>query len=216
MSVEYDKHYQKENYFGTPYSELNIFFDSLSRDLKILDLGSGQGRDAIAIGRLGFSVLGVDISEVGIKQMNEIAKIEQLKVTGIVQDLNQFEDTKEFDIVLIDSILHFYKKDVMNETKLLNRIIQNMKNRALLVIFMQKNKEREKILKNIFKESSFAFQTIIDKYIKYPDFDADYLMLVVRKVYIDKKNNDINRNHKRASSLNKKAKLTCIKDLVNR
>jgi len=74
VTVTYYKYYEAENLFGEPYPELIEFFAEYPRKRKVLDLGCGQGRDAIALARLGYSVTGIDNSRVGIDQMNEIGQ----------------------------------------------------------------------------------------------------------------------------------------------
>lgn len=91
MIVTYDKYYQTENLFGRPYPELIEFFAGNPKKGKVLDLGCGQGRDAIALARLGYSVTGIDISKVGIDQMNQIARDENLNLEGQVGDIYAFE-----------------------------------------------------------------------------------------------------------------------------
>ena len=78
MTVTYDKYYQTENLFGEPYPELIEFFAEYPYKGKLLDLGCGQGRDAIALARLGYSVTGIDNSKVGIQQMNQIGQVEKV------------------------------------------------------------------------------------------------------------------------------------------
>ena len=104
MTVTYDKYYQTENLFGDPYSELIEFFAEYPKNGKILDLGCGQGRDAIALARLGYSVTGIDNSKVGIEQMNQIGKDENLNLVGQVGDIYSFSRFDQFDIVLLDSM----------------------------------------------------------------------------------------------------------------
>lgn len=82
MSVTYDKYYLTENLFGKPYPELIEFFADYPRKGKVLDLGCGQGRDAIALARLGYSVTGIDNSKVGIDQMNQFGQNENLDLVG--------------------------------------------------------------------------------------------------------------------------------------
>lgn len=52
MKSPYDEYYQTEDLFGAPYPELVTFFAEREQRGKVLDLGCGQGRDAIAFGRL--------------------------------------------------------------------------------------------------------------------------------------------------------------------
>ncbi|MCB0845307.1 MAG: methyltransferase domain-containing protein, partial [Bacteroidetes bacterium] len=81
MKVPYDKYYLTENLFGKPYPELIEFFSQNPQKGKVLDLGCGQGRDAIALARLGYSVTGIDNSKVGIEQMNQVAQTEKLNLS---------------------------------------------------------------------------------------------------------------------------------------
>ena len=78
MSVGYDKYYQTEDLFGEPYRELIEFYSAILKKGKLLDLGCGQGRDAIPLARMGFDVVGMDNSSVGITQLNAVAKKEKL------------------------------------------------------------------------------------------------------------------------------------------
>ncbi|MCB0820944.1 MAG: methyltransferase domain-containing protein, partial [Bacteroidetes bacterium] len=82
MKSAYDKYYETEELFGEPYPELIEFFRTYSLKGKVLDLGCGQGRDSIAIARLGYEVTGIDNSRTGIEQMLEIAASENLNLKG--------------------------------------------------------------------------------------------------------------------------------------
>ena len=50
----------------------------------VLDLGCGQGRDALFITHKGHTVLGVDAAQTVIKQMLKLAVLENLNVNGIL------------------------------------------------------------------------------------------------------------------------------------
>ena len=87
MSTTYDELYETEDLFGNPYPELIDYFTSQSNKGRVLDLGCGQGRNAIPLARLGFEVTGVDLTKVGISQMNQIAKSENLTLVGVLSDM---------------------------------------------------------------------------------------------------------------------------------
>ena len=182
MNNPYNKHYKQESYFGEPYPGLIDFFENYSNRNVVLDLGCGQGRDALFLGRIGYRVVGVDISDVGIQQLNKVAQQEKLKVEGLVADIYSFGITNEYDIVLLDSMVHFYKNDVEKETRLLRRIIEEIKPGGLICNFMQKGNKREKELKRIIKESGVSFEIILDGYTDYPEFDAEFHMYIFRKL----------------------------------
>ena len=177
----YDTYYQDENYFGNPYPELVDYFKTLDKGLKIIDLGCGQGRDVLALGRLGFDITGVDISKVGIKQLNQIAKKENLQATGIVADYHLIHNLSDFDVILMDSMFHFYKKDVEKETKTLIDILDQLKTGARFVTILQKSKQRIAILKNIFETYKSHLNIEFEKTFIYKEFNSEFYMISVIK-----------------------------------
>jgi len=109
--VKYDAHYRDDPAAcGAPFTE----FDAFCRDAdagSVLDLGCGQGRDALMFARAGHRVLGVDVSSVGIGQMREVAAAEGLDVEGIVADIQTYEPDRRFDVVILDRVLHILAPD---------------------------------------------------------------------------------------------------------
>ncbi len=75
----YDKQYKTVDLFGEPYPELIDFFRTYPKRGRLLDLGSGQGRDAIPLAHLGYNVTAIDKSKVGVKQMILKSQKEGLK-----------------------------------------------------------------------------------------------------------------------------------------
>jgi len=111
--TNYEKEYQKDgDVCGEPFEEIEVFFDQFEqRSVNVLDLGCGQGRDTLMVARKGHSVTGVDIAEIGVRQMVERAKAEGLDVTGLVADITEFEPSEEYDVVLLDRVLHMLNSD---------------------------------------------------------------------------------------------------------
>lgn len=177
----YNKYYKKEDYFGKPYPELIKYFNVLNKDLTILDLGCGQGRDSLALGRLGFKVVGIDTSSVGINQLNTIAEREGLEVEGIVGDLNEVSNMSTYDIILMDSMFHFYKKDIEGETKMLSTLLELLKNKGRLVIVVQESKFRMNYLRKIIKTSKVNVIIESEQSFLYPEFNSNFFMISVQK-----------------------------------
>ncbi len=188
MKVTYDKYYETENLFGEPYPELIQFFAEFPVKGKVLDLGCGQGRDAIALARLGYSVTGIDNSRVGIDQMNEIGQNEKLKLVGQVGDIYAFDDFSEFEIVLLDSMFHFAKKDKAKEIGLIKKIISEIKIGCLIVVCIQDIGDKVQTLNQAidFKE---RYKRLVDQEFKYVFEDSDsghktetgYRMIIIEK-----------------------------------
>lgn len=182
MNIPYNKYYQETDYFGKPYPGLMEFFETYPMRPRILDLGCGQGRDTLFLGSIGYQVLGVDISDVGIKQLNEVAQSQQLPVKGIVHDIYDYSISKEVDMVLLDSMFHFYKKDLVKEKALLLRILDEIKCGGIICNFMQKGVNREKILKTIIEENQIPCEIVKEAYTIYPEFGGEFHMYILKKL----------------------------------
>ena len=184
----YDKYYEKENLFGAPYPELIAYFTGHHKRGSVLDIGCGQGRDAIALARLGYSVTGIDISQVGIDQMIEAANHENLDVVGLVADLYTFDDFQDFDFILLDSMFHFTKTQKQKEVDLIKRIWTTMDIGAKAFFCIQDTGNKVSILNQLIDASESVYRLSEEKFqYTFEDSDSshksvsDYKMIVVEK-----------------------------------
>ena len=76
----------------------------------VLDLGFGQGREALFITRKGHTVLDVDSAQTAIKQMLKLAVLENLNVNGVFTGIIDFDFEDVYDVVLIDRLLHILQE----------------------------------------------------------------------------------------------------------
>jgi len=187
MTVAYDKYYQTENYFGDPYPELIEFMAAYPKKGSVLDLGCGQGRDAIALARLGYSVTGIDNSKIGIDQMLQIGKAEKLKLEGQVGDIYSFDGFNEFDIILLDSMFHFAKEDREKEIGFLKKIVANIKKEGMLICCMQDAKDKVKTFKEAIDTevnpiflADKAFPYLFEDSESGQQFATDYRMMTIK------------------------------------
>lgn len=180
--VEYDKYYIERDYFGKSCKEFIDFFDLYPKKGSVLDLGCGQGRDSIELAKLGYKVLGIDISSVGINQMLEESNKLGLNIEGKVADIYEFNQIQAFDIIVLDSMLHFYKKDKEKETKLFNKVLNDMKKHSIFCNLLLKSKKNEAYIKSLVKSNNNKFEIIFDSYARYIEADCEYHMFVVKKI----------------------------------
>lgn len=110
--TDYEKEYQLcENACGPPFDEFVAFFDSAVTELSVLDLGCGQGRDTLMAARRGHRVHAVDLAPTGISQVIVQAKAEELDISGEVADVEEIEMDREYDVVILDRVLHMLRSD---------------------------------------------------------------------------------------------------------
>ena len=112
--TDYERQFQRARHVcGEPLDAFRDFFESRAqREASVLDLGCGQGRDALVAARCGYRVLGVDRSPTGIAQMLEDAAAERLDVDGVVADVTEYTPpSRQFDVVVLDRVLHCLPND---------------------------------------------------------------------------------------------------------
>lgn len=155
MSSSYDAYYQIENYFGDAHPALISFFQDIQPEGRILDIGCGQGRNALPLARLGYEVTGVDSSRVGISQMLKVAASENLSIDGRVGDMFEFDTYQEFDFILLDSMLHFTQKDRQKEVDWIGTIFSKIKKGCYVVFCIPENKRISQELEEVANSSAF-------------------------------------------------------------
>ncbi|MEX1376791.1 MAG: methyltransferase domain-containing protein [Eubacteriales bacterium] len=173
----YDKYYKDENYFGNPYPELINFFSEYPQRGKLVDLGAGQGRDSVPLSNMGYEVTSVDISDVGLDQI----RLKDKKISIFFSDVYSY-DISDFDFILLDSMLHFYKNDFEKESKWVQKILSEMKKDALFINCLLKSAKAEKALLNIIQKHDCEFEILENKYIDYAEANCKYHFLVIKKI----------------------------------
>lgn len=89
---QWDQVYDQEKYvFGKEPAEVLLSnFDILPVG-RALDIAMGEGRNAVFLAKKGFTVDGVDISEVAIRKAKRLAKENRVTIGTINADLNTYQ-----------------------------------------------------------------------------------------------------------------------------
>src|SRR4030043_1024314 len=67
---------------------------------RALDIASGEGKNAVFLAQHGFEVDAVDISEMGLKKAQKLARLKGVKINTFFVDLDQYQIEKErYDLV---------------------------------------------------------------------------------------------------------------------
>lgn len=169
----YDKHYQQENLFGRPYPQFVAFMRDWEPKGSVLDVGCGQGRDALFLAELGYQVTGIDASQLGIRQMLATAQEHNLSINGIVANFYKHPFKQTYDVIVLDSILHFHKKELEKELALLRALTNQLNPGGLICLFVHKSKAKEKQLKAFFSQTHTTWQILAEQYIDYTYEEPD-------------------------------------------
>lgn len=102
--------------FGPPSTEILELIPRLPRRASVLDLGCGDGRNALPLARAGFEVTAIDRSRSGVSRLAATASVEDLEVRAVVTDLASFEPRHRYDLVLAHGVLHLLPSDVCERT----------------------------------------------------------------------------------------------------
>ena len=85
-------------------TEANQFLVQVVRELKpgvALDIGMGVGRNALFLGRAGWTVTGVDISDVAVQKAREQAEAAKLPLTAVREDMFKYDYGRDrYDLVV--------------------------------------------------------------------------------------------------------------------
>lgn len=83
---------------------------------RALDLGAGEGADAIRLALMGYEVDAVEISEIAAKKIQVFAQQADAKVRVFAKDILEFTPDGLYDVVICNGVLHYVedKKSVIS------------------------------------------------------------------------------------------------------
>lgn len=109
----YDGEYEKEEfYWGLQHSLLaeqvvKIMQDGIKQEKRLLDIGSGEGRDSIYFAKCGFKVDALELSVPGIGKTKQYSESTGCAVNVLHTDMIGYELTDVYDVIYSMGSLQF-------------------------------------------------------------------------------------------------------------
>lgn len=111
----YEEEYKTEHYYwGTApnsacYQVLQKF--PPTKRLRLLDIGCGEGKDAVFFARNGYDVTAFDVSDAGIEKTRRLADQAGVHVNVFKADIQDYRLDTSFDILFSSGVLHYIKPE---------------------------------------------------------------------------------------------------------
>jgi len=86
-----------------------------TKPLKLLDVGCGEGKDAVFFARNGYEVSAFDISDAGIEKTRSLADKIGVHVHVFKADILDFRLDTHYDIIFSSGVLHYIKPEYRKE-----------------------------------------------------------------------------------------------------
>ncbi|MNO22329.1 Tellurite methyltransferase [compost metagenome] len=115
----YEKEYNTDEYYwGTQpnkacYQVLQLM--PPNRRLRLLDIGCGEGKDAVFFARNGYEVTAFDVSDAGVEKTRRLADQIGVHVNAFKADVLDYRLAAYYDIVFSSGVLHYIKPDFRDE-----------------------------------------------------------------------------------------------------
>lgn len=109
--TDYDKWYNSEEYYWGLMPN-DICYDIMKilppiKPYRVLDIGCGEGKDAVFLAKCGYAVTGFDISQQGIDKAKSLAEHNNVDITLFKADIFDYRPDAEYDIIFSSGVFHF-------------------------------------------------------------------------------------------------------------
>ena len=124
-ATKYDERYSGEEYYWglTPN---NLCYEIMRikppvKPYKVLDIGCGEGKDAVFLARNGYNVTAFDISEQGLSKAQNLADKCGVKIDFFKADVRDFRLKTDYDIIFSSGVFYYIPQELRES------IVDNLK-----------------------------------------------------------------------------------------
>jgi len=109
--TQYDDRYRTEEYYWGLIPN-SLCYDIMrlkppTKSYRVLDIGCGEGKDAVFLARNGYRVTAFDASESGLSKAKMLADRCGVQVDFFKADIKDFKPEEQFDIVFSSGVFHY-------------------------------------------------------------------------------------------------------------
>ena len=114
-AADYDSRYSAEGYYWG-LSPNRLCYEAMKllppvKPYRVLDVGCGEGKDAVFFAKCGYLVTAFDISEAGIEKAKRLADRNRVSVDFVRSDIADFRFGGGYDIIFSSGVLHFIRRE---------------------------------------------------------------------------------------------------------
>jgi tellurite methyltransferase len=113
-----EKYSGKTNYWGITPSPLCLKVLSMmpfDKRIKLIDIGCGEGRNAIFFARNGYEVTAFDSAMAGVEKTKHNAEQAGVQINVFQADLNEYRLKEKFDVIFSLAALHYIRPELKKE-----------------------------------------------------------------------------------------------------
>jgi tellurite methyltransferase len=141
---KYDKIYVQEGfYWGKKPSAIcdrviEIMDPAEHRGMRLLDIGCGEGRNAIYFAKHGFEVTALDYSLPGLRKVEQYAEEVEVSVRTIHEDIRSCSLHEVYDVLFSTGTLHYLPDEIKAERFRNYKEMTSDRGLNVLSVFVQK------------------------------------------------------------------------------
>ncbi len=103
-----------EDHAGSLIAQQTLRYARVRGPGRAIDLGSGEGADAIRLAKLGWEVEAVELTHAGAAKIRHFSSQAQVSVRIHIGDIMRFDPKEPYDLVICNGVLHYIReKDEM-------------------------------------------------------------------------------------------------------
>jgi len=187
LRMNYDRVYTANtNYFGKPFPELLNFFEHQKQKGCLLDVGCGQGRNAIPLVEMGYKVHAVDISKIATDQLSTYKRPGKNDMQVDCLNFLDIQDLREYDYILFDGFFHLNDHDLTLERAYFEHLAESILESSLVVICFADRGDSHERLDLLSKSFKTVEGSLITYSYKEPitqlTFTTRYRLSVLKKI----------------------------------